>query len=235
MLTALPRAFRDHGMVGGATYLVARLLDRMSAGRLRLVRYLFVAQPVPAERLTRPPRADSVRLFEAQPGDPLVGSAPRPPKVLEQRFRDGARCFVAAKGNELAGFIWIKERAYLEDEVRCLYRIDAAASAAWDFDVFVQERYRTSRLFAQLWDFANAFLRERGYRWTLSRISAFNRDSLAAHRRLGGRVIGSAVFLVVGRFQWAFLSSRPYLHFSRRPDQYPTVLLTAPVSASEAG
>jgi hypothetical protein len=234
MPAAIVGAVRGLGPVWGLAYLIGRLVDRLSRGRVRLVPYVFVAQPVPGGHLTRPPRAGSAKLYRAAADDPLVASAPRPADVIQQRFRDGAHCFVAAKGNELAGFIWIKERFYLEDEVRCLYRIDSRANAVWDFDVFVKERHRGGRLFAQLWDFANVFLREHGYCWTFSRISAFNRESLAAHQRLGGRIVGRALFVVLGPVQLAFLDCRPYVHLSLHDRAYPTVRLAAPATSSRA-
>ena len=93
--------------------------------------------------------------------------------------------------------------------------------AAWDFDVMVMPEYRMGRLFSYLWGRANAELRAGGVEHTMSRISAFNAASLAAHQRLGARVVGSASFLCVGRWQLMRTSLSPRWHFSWRPESRP--------------
>jgi GNAT superfamily N-acetyltransferase len=203
---------------------VARLLEIATRGALRLVSYRFVAQPVPQDGETAPARAGAIELRRLQADDPLVTQLPRPPAVIARRFRDGAHCLAAIKGERLVGFLWFKESEYVEDEVRCCYRFDPTA-AVWDFDVYIDPEFRLGRLFARLWDFANRELRARGYRWTLSRISAFNPASLAAHARLGARRIGSAVFVVAGPLQVSFASFAPYVHLGWRDDMYPVFVL----------
>lgn len=212
------------GIGTAAWYAVARFLEVATLGRLRLICYRFVAQPVPEQGQAAPARGSAIELRMLQPDDPLVHQLPRPPAVVAQRFRDGARCLAAVKSGRIVGFLWYKEREYVEDEVRCCYRFDPAA-AVWDFDVYVDPELRLGRLFARLWDFANCELRALGYRWTISRISAFNPESLAAHARLGARRLGSAIFIGAGPLQVSFASFRPYLHVGWREEMYPVYFL----------
>jgi len=111
--------------------------------------------------------------------------------------------------------------------VRCLYELDPAARAAWDFDVYVAPAFRATRLFGQLWEAANALLRERGHRWTFSRISGFNAASLAAHRRLGATDLGRATFLTLGPLQVSVFSISPFFHFALSRNSHPIVKLPA--------
>jgi len=94
--------------------------------------------------------------------------------------------------------------------------------------VYVDPAFRMGRLFARLWDTANRYLRERGVDWSLSRISAFNPESLQAHARLGLRRLGSATFVCAGRVQLAVLTMPPFVHLSLSPASRPTVRLRAP-------
>ena len=93
--------------------------------------------------------------------------------------------------------------------------LPSAASAAWDFDVYVAPAYRLSRAFGRLWDAANEELRSEGVRWCHSRISAFNLSSIAVHEKLGARQVGWAGFLCLGGFQLMVSSLKPWVHVSR--------------------
>lgn len=207
-----------------ATYATARLLEIATRGTVRVIAYRFVAQPVPECGEPLPARAGTIELRRLQADDPLVAQFPRPPAVIARRFRVGAQCLAAAKGGKLIGFLWFKESEYDEDEVRCRYRFDPN-TAVWDFDVYIDPDFRFGRLFARLWDYAHRELRARGYRWTVSRISAFNPASLAAHARLGARALGGALFLVIGRVQVSLMSVAPYFHIGWRDDMRPTLYL----------
>jgi hypothetical protein len=66
-----------------------------------------------------------------------------------------------------------------------------------------------------------------GIAHTLSRISAFNAASRAAHGRLGASVRGSASFLCVGRIQLMCSSIAPKWHLSWREDQRPVLFIPA--------
>lgn len=227
-LRSLGEMVRRLGLPSALLWGTARAISMASADRWRLIRYRFVAQPVAAGPLAPEGRRSALVIRRVDAGDSLVAQFPRPPAVIAERFRMGAVCLAAEIDGRFAGFLWIKESQYPEDEVRCVYRIEPAADAVWDFDVYIEPAFRFGRTFARLWDAANAWLRERGYRWSLSRISAFNPDSLAAHRRLGTRIVGSATFIRVGRAQIAFLDRAPFMHVGWRDEQAPTFRLRPP-------
>ena len=121
---------------------------------------------------------------------------------------------LARNGSEFVGYVWLKLRGYEEDEVRCRYVPIPELNTAWDFDVYIAPSYRMSRMFIRVWDAVNDFLRNNRIDWTLSRISAFNADSLRSHRRMGIHRIATGLFLCAGTMQIAFVSVRPFVHVS---------------------
>jgi hypothetical protein len=158
----------------------------------------------------------------------LTGSFPRPAEVIARRFADGAVCFGATQEGVLIGFIWLKHQYYEEDEVRCRFVPRPAAKAAWDFDVYVDPAFRMSRTFLRLWDAANAYLRDQGIEWTMSRISTFHAKSQAAHRRLGAQPVAGALFLCLGAIEISFFTQWPYAWVSLGPRSRPVVTIDAP-------
>lgn len=234
-MTGAPRAFaavRENfsslGIVDGMLGSAARALDKASGGCIRIFKYRFVAQPVPDAPLAPPVDGVNTRIYRALPVNGIVRDFPRPPEIVARRFADGAVCLVAERAQRLAGFIWLIRDRYCEDEVRCDYVLDPADALAWDFDAYVAPECRMSRVFAQLWDAANRFLKSEGCRFTVSRISAFNAASLAAHQRLGIVRLATGTFVVAGRFQLALFSCRPWCHVGVRPESRPRVVFHPP-------
>ena len=227
---SVAHALKRLGWANGLLYLGARGLARVSRGHIRLVKYYFVAQSVPQGTLLAA-RKGSLSIAPVEPGDALTKQFPRPEDVIARRFAEGAVCLAVCSRQRFAGFIWLKLGPYEEDEVRCRYLTLPADRTAWDFDVYVDPAFRMGRAFASLWDAANALLRERGVAWTLSRISAFNPDSLRAHARFGVRRIGVATFVCVGALQLMVASACPFVHvslFSR-----PVLRLRAPLETMD--
>jgi hypothetical protein len=228
MLTRLRQSITELGLANGLWYAAAHALSRLTRGKARIIRYHLVAQPV-AEAPAADERPGAALVIRPVPkDDPAVTSFPRPPKVIAWRYADGARCFGAFMREEFAGFLWLKENAYDEDEVRCRYELASPDTCVWDFDVYVEPRYRIGRTFSRLWDAANRHMLDTGKRWSLSRISAFNPASLASHKRLGLRDITTATFVVIGPWQLSLLGQSPFVHFSTRETSRPTVKLVPP-------
>lgn len=219
------------GTLNGSLYLLDYALRKLSAGRAYIKRYYLVAQPVQDRPACRPSTKNPVVFLE--PGSPLALSFPRPPEIIAKRINDGAHCFVALSGEEFAGFLWLAFNAYDEDEVRCRYELADPQHCVWDYDVHVEPKYRIGRTFARLWDSANAHLSRHGVSWSISRISAFNPASLAAHGRLGIRTLFSANFLCLGPIQITIISAAPWFHVSLSPSSRPCVRLQAPKCANE--
>ena len=218
------QALRNFGAWNGSLYLMSRFLVRATSGRCRLVKYYLVAQPVrPVPYLKR--KTDIISIDRIEPDNPLVKQFPRPAEVLAKRFADGSVCFAASKHGKFVGFIWLQHYCYEEDEVRCNFFPAPREKAVWDYDVHVEPQFRMGRIFLRLWDVAHDYLRDRGIAWTVSRISAFNTESLASHRRLGAVRLAIATFVCVGDVQAACFSVHPWLHLSRRPDRRPDLRL----------
>lgn len=225
MLDAIREATRRLGLAGALYFFASKALQRASRGQVRIFRYYLVAQPVsgPAQR-----RGGRITVRRVEPADPVCASFPRREKVIARRFAEGAICLVAEDGARFAGYLWLQPGPYDEDEVRCRYVMSPAPRCAWDFDVHVQPELRLGRTFARLWDAAHELLRERGVEWTMSRISAFNPESLRSHGRLGLQRLGTVTFLRVGRAQLMWSMRRPWLHASLDPAKAPRIVLRAP-------
>lgn len=220
----LRNLLRELGLVGAICYVVYRIGAR-SGGLMSLHRYLFVAQPVAPAPLLPPRRGRTIDVRRIEPGDPALLSLPLDRAVLAYRAGQGALCFGAFKEGEIIGCLWLCLGPYEEDEVRCRYHPLPVGEASWDFDVYLKPEYRNGLGFARLWDEANAFLRQRGVACSWSRISAFNTGSLAAHARLGARVVARATFFRLGPGQLMVASVPPYLHLSLARAQMAAIRL----------
>ena len=70
--------------------------------------------------------------------------------------------------------------------------------------------------FVATWHGANAFLNQRGIRYTFSRLTRFNLPSRRAHSHLGWRRVGSTIFLQMGVIEVMAGTVFPFLHVSLR-------------------
>jgi hypothetical protein len=216
---------RELGWRDTGWYFLRRALGAVSAGRITLYRYYFVAQPVATSDQLPPGRGRTLQVGDVSVGDATVALFPRPPEVLRDRYRQDARCLAALRDGAFAGFLWFVIGPYEEDEVRARFVPLPEGRCAWDFDAHVEPKFRLGPTFLKLWDEANRRFREAGVAWSLSRISAFNRGSLAAHRRLGTELLGSAVFIGLGRCQLMLSSVAPHVHLSLHAGSRPELRL----------
>ena len=222
---------RTFGWGDGSLYLIGRALGRLSGGRARIVKYVLFAQPVATKPLVSESRRADILIRRVDARDRIAASFPRPHEVIAWRFANGGICFAATRADRFVGFIWLHEKPYEEDEVRCLYVPTPASESVWDYDVYLEPEHRLGRAFARMWEAVYGYLRSRGVRWTFSRISAFNPASLASHVRLGAERVGTATFFCLGRVQIALLPNRPYLHVSLGPGIRPRIELRVPIGA----
>jgi hypothetical protein len=197
-----------------------------------IYRYVLVSQPVSRERLLPRSRRSSIEIRNVEPGDSELLTLPPPAKVIAERYSQGAVCLGAFRERRLIGCIWLCLGSYNEDEVRCRFVPEPSEMSAWDFDVFIVPEYRAGLLFARIWDAANEYLRARGVKWSMSRITAFNAASLAAHSKLGARRLGSATYFRIYRWQLMFSSIAPFCHLSTNDLSVPSVRLRAPANDS---
>lgn len=214
------------GWLDAAWYAFAQLLTRASDGRCALYKYRIVAQAVATHSLCR---GRGAAIEVRQLGGPAAFGFEfqRRPHVIARRYGQGAQCLAAYRDGELLGYLWYILGPYQEDEVRARF-VPSSPQAAWDFDIQVFADHRLGLAFPRLWDEANRLLHACGVRWSCSRISAFNAGSRSAHRRLGAVLLGSAVFLRYGRWQWMVSSLAPWFHVSRGPDSFPQFRVEPP-------
>jgi hypothetical protein len=214
--------FREFGVVAGLAYVAHRLLTRCSP-HWGLIVYELMQQPVAAKPLLPPAHAGQVRWVELGRDAPQLAEMPPPAAVKQARFDQGAACIAVYYREKYVGYVWFAFGHYEEDEVRCTFELAEPTRSVFDFDVYVFPQHRVGRAFAALWHAANGYLLGRGVVRTCSRISRFNEASRRAHAQLGARVIGRALFLRLGRFEYTLakvhaawthqgsLSSRPRL------------------------
>lgn len=223
MLTKLKKLWQDLGPVSAPLYLLHLALSRPSRGRARIERFILVAQPVSDTPLLPPGRAASSSASRIDAGNALLEQCPRPAEIIARRYAQGAVCLGIVKNEVLQAFIWLVRGRYDEDVARVRFVLPPSGIAAWDFDVYVAPAYRLGYTFLKLWDAANAYLRQHGVHWSLSRISAFNAGSLASHSRLGAKPFGTATFIILGPMQIMFSTLSPRFHVSfgqSRPDLF---------------
>jgi len=151
---------------------------------------------------------------EIRRGDPEIALMPARPDIKEARFAQNAVCLGTYREGRLMGYLWFCYRQYEEDEARCTYAVMPSEEAIFDYDLYVLPEHRMGFAFAGIWHAANQYLSKRGIRYTFSRYSRFNLASRRAHERLGGRPVGSAVFLQLGPVQLMAATLWPFVHLS---------------------
>lgn len=230
MAYSLRTHIREIGLVNALIEAFDSALQKVSA-RFGAPRYLLFAQPIYSEPLlSRPPTGFNIK--EIKRDDPVLARVPRSAEELNERFSAGATCLGAlnASNGELLGFIWLLFGPYREPEDRCLLRPPDAPPCALDIDIYIYPQARSGLLFAQLWDAARVLLYKRGIQWTLSRISAFNPQSVRAHHRLGAQKVATLQYLKFGRFELLLTSCPPYISWSTDALRIPEITIPVPTS-----
>jgi hypothetical protein len=165
---------------------------------------------------------------------PDVGRMPAREDIKAARFDQGAVCLGAYRKGELIGYIWFCFAQYEEDEVRCTYELVDAAHSVFDFDLYVLPEHRMGIGFVAIWHGANAYLHERGIRYTFSRLTRFNVASSRSHAHLGWRCAARAFFFQAGRLELMAASAFPYVACTWSTRQRPRIRLAPDVLASAA-
>lgn len=205
---------RQMGLAGWLFYAVDRALNRISSGRVGILALRFYLQPLPNERLVAVRENDPVQVGPISLGSMDLAAFGRPIDAIQERIDAGSTCIAALRDGELLGFMWLQPGTLKERLVRCHMHVEPCSQVVWDYDFFIQPRYRLGRLFGRLWDAASASLRVRGVDATVSWIRLENRASEQAHSRLGARRIGWAIFLSAFGRQAMISSFAPYLDFA---------------------
>src|SRR5262245_21314168 len=224
MVHKLVDVYRQYGLVTGLFYGIDRVLQRLSS-RLRLYAYQVMVQPITDKPFLPERFARRLEFREIGRGDPEVALMPARPEIKEARFAQNAVCLGAFREGRLIGYLWFCHGQYEEDEARCTYLVAPKGDAIFDYDFYIVPEQRMGYAFAGIWHGANEYLRKRGIRYTFSRYTQINLASRRAHERLGGRAVGSAVFLQLGSIQLMAATLWPFLHLSLSPARRVTLRL----------
>ncbi len=217
-------AFRTFGVFAGLLYLASQMLDRVGS-RFRVIYYDLVAQPV-ADTPVAPARfTRSIEVRQVAAGDPAMARMPIDEDTLAFRLQQQVVCLAAFRKGEIVAYLWLCFGAFEEDEARCTFVPEPAAESAWDFDVYVFPEQRLGLGFVALWDGANDYLRNRGVRYSFSRVSRFNVASQKNHEKFGWHRLGRCWFVKGRRFQLMVATVRPYVHLSFSGRSQPLIRL----------
>ncbi len=209
---------REFGWRVGFALAAHRLLGRIGP-RCGLYWYQFYRQPLCGAPTLRNSSAITFRWLDQY--EHLLDVLPRPLPDVKARFEQRVECLVALKEGELVACAWFGFEKFEEDEVRCTFLLPR--QTVWDFDIFVFPPYRIGRLFIRTWQEANRKLTGEGFSESLSRISAYNRNSILSHKKLGAQKVGTAVFLKFGGAQVMVASLRPYVSVTFQKGQQPCI------------
>jgi len=212
----------------GLLYLAHRALRAISGGWADLHCYRLLTQPVGTAALLPDRLRGPLRVRVLAADDPACAGALSQPGDLARRRARGDSCLGAFQDGRLVGYLWLCFAPFDDEETRCRFAPREGEGGAWDFDLSVAPASRGSAVFAALWDGAWAALRQGGYGWTGSRVSAFNDLSLRSHARIGARPAAAFLVLRAGGWRAVFASVRPYLRLVGRNGSYARVEVRAP-------
>ncbi len=206
--------FQQFGLLAGTAYALNRILGRLSP-RLRIQIHDWVVQPVTSKPLLPGRFARSFETREIQSDDPVIGSMPIRPEILQSRLRQNTRCLgTYNKKGQMIGYIWLCFDSYEEDQARYTFFLSPSEQSVFDFDLRIYPEYQMGIGFAALWSGVNQYLYERGVRYSFSRLDRFNQASAKAHSHLGCKRIGGALILQFFAAELIFMSKAPWIHFS---------------------
>lgn len=225
MLEKLTSPFKEFGPFGGLIYLIDQMLSSISP-KLRLYYYELMIQPIPSAPLLPERITKSLEFRQISQQDPDMAHIHIPAEIIEYRFAQGAICLGAYKQQEMIGYIWFSFDTYEEDEVRCTFVLQPSKESVFDFDLYLYPKYRLGFGFVSLWDGASGLLRDRGIRYTYSRLSRFNTESRRAHEHLGWKCVGRCVFLKTWNAELMFATLFPYVHFGVSNDSRVRLTMT---------
>ncbi len=167
---------------------VRRLVSLFGRFDLSVVYTMNLAQPL-KEYSARLP-IDVSRASEADV-DELVKLNPyHGKKVITERLRAGAKCFVARVEGRIVGFNWIAFGSVRDDE----FIVNLNDGDVYCLDARVSRAYRGNGIHTELLFAMLAYAQERGFAHAYTRVSAMHRDSWKTHLRLGWNEIGTIYF-----------------------------------------
>jgi len=214
MLSKIKKTTSEIGPKNTFFYLFHRLLSSISSERIKLLIINIALQPITETPSIPIKFGRNIDVAEISANDAVINQFPRPKHVTLQRFSSGAKCFVAYNKGEFAGYIWCTSKTFKENDIRCDYTPYPDNLVTWDFDLYIEPKYRLGFVFAKLWNEVNINLHSKGIKATLSRINGFNGASLRSHKKLGAQIIAEQLVLKLFSFQLIASSIRPYMSIS---------------------
>lgn len=226
MLNKIKTNIRLSGWWVTLAYILHRLLSKLPK-RSGCYLYFIYEQPLKLPVPTKVQRPVNNRLSYHwyQEFDQVQQQLPRPIEVLKERFSQQTQCLLVHQDNEVAGCAWFAQQQYLEDEVRCTFDFSQLSESVWDYDIYVFPKYRLSRLFMRMWKHAEETLYSQGFTRSLSRITAYNIQSIKSHEHLGAKKLSWICFINILGGQLMFSPMAPYLHLSLSKQSQPRVII----------
>lgn len=215
MLKKIKSSIKTSGWWVTFAYTLHRIL-KILPNRSGCFLYFIYEQPLQAKPkvVTQRPVSKRISHHWFETFDPTQADLPRPIKTLKERFSQETECLLVKQDNELAGCSWFSHKQYIEDEVRCTFDFSSLPEHVWDYDIYIFPKYRLSRMFMRMWGEAEKQLTEKGFKYSLSRITAYNISSIKAHERLGAIKINWVCFFNVLGLQLMISPMSPYCHIS---------------------
>jgi len=203
LLTNIKRDVKEYGFATYSIYIIGKLLQSVSV-KVSIEHFHIFVIPVDNATKIKVPKSirNSYKIEVLYEYDPILKYFEISSGTIDFRFNQNAVCFLVIKNNEPCGYMWLIRKKYSEDVVFCDFFM--SPEVAWDFDVFILNKYRLTPAFAVLWDYAFDYLRNKKVKWVYSRISSINRSSVAVHRKFGGFILGDLLFVKIGSKQLCF-------------------------------
>jgi hypothetical protein len=208
--------------------MIGRTLQALSP-HLDLRVYELMVQPIPDAPLLPERFSKGLEIREIRRGAPEVALMPARPDIKESRYDQGAICLGAYRNETLIGYLWLRFGGYEEDEVRCTYLLSPSECSVFDFDLYIFPEHRMGLGFVGIWNGVNKYLRERGIKFTFSRLTRFNLPSRRAHAHLGWKRVANAVFLLAWNVEVMFATVAPFVHVAAGQNSRVRLALTPDV------
>jgi Acetyltransferase (GNAT) family len=225
--------FQEFGWAAGLLYVLDRLVRAISPG-LGIFVYELMVQPITGKPLLPANLAKNLTFVEIHRNHADLALMPALPDIKASRFDQGAVCLGIYRRDILIGYVWFCFRRYLEDEVRCTYELTDPEHSVFDFDLYVMPEHRMGIGFMAIWHCANAYLHQRGVRYTFSRLTRFNLASRRSHAHLGWKCAARAVFVRAWRLELMLASAAPYVALTWTPTSRTRLRLSPEVLALSA-
>ncbi len=208
MLDWFKKSFAQIGKSATFYYLMDKFLRKTKIGSV--YPYYFLAQPL-KDNGTKVRLSKNYLVRKIEPNDTELLKI-LPQSICDYRFKQNAVCVGAFKAGRLTALLWFTPRLFHEDEVRADFM--PPQKACWDFGVHVEPEFRMTRVFSSLWGASTHIMQGMGFDTSLSRISAFNPNSLKSHTRMGAKLLAKAVFINIGSVQICLSNIKPRIDIS---------------------